>query len=165
VLLGAGEAELEARFQAAAQAHPGRIGVRIGYDETLAHRIQAGSDVLLVPSRYEPCGLTQLCALRYGAVPVVARVGGLADTITDAGDAPVVPGGATGLQFQPGTSEALAEALRKTAALFRDAAAWRTMQTNGMAADVSWRDPARRYAALYRDIVAARMAEGTWRDA
>ena len=84
VLFGAGEPALEAAFRAAAAAHPGRIGCVIGYDEALAHQIQAGADALLVPSRFEPCGLTQLCALRYGALPVVARVGGLADTVIDA---------------------------------------------------------------------------------
>jgi starch synthase len=154
-LLGAGDSELEARFRAAAEAHPGQVGVRIGYDETLAHRIQAGCDALLVPSRYEPCGLTQLCALRYGAVPVGARVGGLGDTIVDVA---IAPGGATGVLFSPVTSEALAGALRRTASLFRNAVAWRRMQINGMTTDVSWRGPARSYATLYRELVAARTA-------
>lgn len=156
VLLGEGDAELVAKYQAAAAAHPGRIGVRLGYDEALAHRIQAGADALLVPSRYEPCGLTQLCALRYGAVPVVARVGGLADTVIDANEMALAAGVATGVQFAPVTADALSVALRKTAALFRDTAAWRRMQANGMASDVSWRGPARHYAALYREV----MAEG-----
>ena len=154
-LLGLGDAELEAGLQAAAQTHAGRIGVKLGYDETLAHRIQAGADVLLVPSRFEPCGLTQLCALRYGAVPVVARVGGLSDTIIDANEMALAAGVATGLQFSPVTAESLAGALRKTARLFRDRAAWRRMQKNGMAADVSWRQPARRYANLYRELYGA----------
>jgi len=155
-LLGAGDADLEARFRAAAEANPGRVGVRIGYDETLAHRIQAGSDALAVPSRFEPCGLTQLCALRYGAVPIVARVGGLADTIIDANEMALAAGVATGIKFQPGTRESLELALRKAADLFRDRDAWRRLQLNGLAADVSWRAPAKRYAALYRELLAER---------
>ncbi|MGO8954083.1 MAG: glycogen synthase GlgA [Rhodomicrobium sp.] len=151
-LLGSGDAELETKFQEAAETYPGRIGVALGYDETLAHRIQAGADMLLVPSRYEPCGLTQLCALRYGAVPVVARVGGLSDTIIDANEMALAAGVATGVQFFPVTSDSLAAALRRAARLFRDGAAWRVMQKNGMATDVSWRQPARRYASLYRDL-------------
>ncbi len=159
-VLGAGDAELEARFQAAAQSFPGRVGAYLGYNETLAHRIQAGCDALLVPSRFEPCGLTQLCALRYGAVPVVARVGGLADSIIDANEMALASGVATGLQFPADTSGAFALALRKAASLYRDKAAWRRMQANGMATDVSWRNPARRYAKLYRELIAERTQEG-----
>jgi starch synthase len=155
-LLGAGDADLEARFRAAAEANPGRVGVRIGYDEAVAHRIQAGSDALAVPSRFEPCGLTQLCALRYGAVPLVARVGGLADTIIDANEMALAAGVATGIKFQPGQRESLELALRKAAALFRDRGTWRRLQLNGLATDVSWRAPARRYAQLYRELVAER---------
>jgi starch synthase len=152
-VLGTGDSELEARFQAAAQSFPGRVGVCLGYDETMAHRIQAGSDALLVPSRFEPCGLTQLCALRYGAVPVVARVGGLADTIIDANEMALAAGVATGVQFAPGADDGFALALRKTARLFADKPTWRKIQANGMAADISWRTPARRYAQLYRQLV------------
>ncbi|WKW49353.1 glycogen synthase GlgA [Rhodomicrobium lacus] len=155
-LLGAGDADLEARFRAAAEANPGRVGVRIGYDEAVAHRIQAGSDALAVPSRFEPCGLTQLCALRYGAVPLVARVGGLADTIIDANEMALAAGVATGIKFQPGQRESLELALRKAATLFRDRGTWRRLQLNGLATDVSWRAPARRYAQLYRELVAER---------
>ncbi len=151
-LLGAGEAELEAKFQTAAETCPGQIGVAIGYDETLAHRIQAGADVVLIPSRFEPCGLTQLCALRYGAVPIVARVGGLCDTIIDANEMALASGAATGVQFSPVTSDNLAAALGRAAKLFRDRPAWRNMQKNGMTTDVSWQLPARRYAALYREL-------------
>ena len=98
---------LEAGFTAAAAAHPGRIGCVIGYDEALAHQIQAGADALLVPSRFEPCGLTQLCALRYGALPVVARVGGLADTVIDANEAALGAGTGSGVQFAPVSREML----------------------------------------------------------
>ncbi len=153
-VLGVGDPELEARFRVAAQSFPGRVGVCFGYDETLAHRIQAGSDALLVPSRFEPCGLTQLCALRYGAVPVVARVGGLADTIIDANEMALSAGVATGVQFAPGTDDGLALALRKAASLYRDKTVWRMLQANGMAADVSWRNPARQYVRLYKEAIA-----------
>jgi starch synthase len=152
VLLGNGEPELEARYAAAAKSHPDQIGVLIGYDESLAHLIQAGADALVVPSRFEPCGLTQLCALRYGAIPVVSRVGGLADTVIDANESAVASGVATGLQFAPVTSDNLAGALRRAKILFHDKPLWRSMQANGMAADVSWRSRAHRYAALYREI-------------
>lgn len=152
-LVGAGEAGIETAFQTEATRAPDRIGCVIGYDEALAHLMQAGADALLVPSRFEPCGLTQLCALRYGAVPVVARVGGLADTVIDANAAALAAGVATGVQFSPVSVEMLDVALRRTVALYREPAVWRTLQMNGMAADVSWRGPARQYAALYRDLV------------
>ena len=151
-LLGAGDAELEAQFLAAAEFYPGKVGVKIGHDETLAHRIQAGADALLMPSRFEPCGLTQLCALRYGAVPIVGRVGGLVDTVIDASEMALASGAATGVQFSPVTSDSLAVALWRTAKLFRDKTAWQTMQKNGMGTDVSWHRPAHRYANLYREL-------------
>jgi starch synthase len=157
-LLGNGERALEAQLTAAAELHPGSVGVVIGYDEALAHLVQAGADALLVPSRFEPCGLTQLCALRYGAVPVVARVGGLADTVIDANDAALAAGVATGVQFAPVTAGAIGLALERTLVLYRDAKAWRRLQARGMAADVGWTNPARQYAALYRDLVAGRGA-------
>jgi starch synthase len=152
VLLGNGEPELEARYSAAARSHPDQIGVLIGYDENLAHLIQAGADALLVPSRFEPCGLTQLCALHYGAIPVVSRVGGLADTVIDANESAITSHVATGLQFAPVTSENLAGAIRRAKILFHNKPAWRSMQANGMAADVSWRNRAHRYAELYREV-------------
>lgn len=153
-LLGSGDKGLEAGYQAAAAAYPGQVGVIIGYDENLAHLIQAGSDAILVPSRFEPCGLTQLCALRYGAVPVVARVGGLNDTIIDANDMALAAGVATGVQFGPVTAAHLQDALRRTVSIYRNAKAWKQMQVNGMKADVSWNHPAQRYAELYRQLLA-----------
>jgi len=152
-LLGAGEPGLEAAYRLAAAEHPGRIGCVIGYDESFAHLIQAGSDALLVPSRFEPCGLTQLCALRYGAVPVVARVGGLADTIVDANPVGLAAGTATGFQFSPVNEAMLESAIRRAARLYRDPAAWRALQQSGMATDVSWSGPAAEYAALYRELI------------
>jgi starch synthase len=151
-VLGTGEAAIEASLQAAAAAHPGRIGAVIGYDEPLAHLLQAGSDAILIPSRFEPCGLTQLIALRYGSVPVVARVGGLADTVIDANDAALAAGTATGVQFSPVTETELEAAIDRACALYRDGAAWKSMQHAGMKADVSWTRSAARYAALFRSL-------------
>jgi starch synthase len=154
-LLGAGDADLQDKYRAAAQANPGRIGVLIGYDEDLAHLIQAGADALVVPSRFEPCGLTQLCALRYGAVPIVSRVGGLEDTVVDVEAATIAGGSATGFKFAPVTAEHLASALRRALEAFRDRSGWRSIQQCGMSTEVSWRTRANRYAELYREIVRA----------
>jgi starch synthase len=148
-LLGNGDPALEHGYRAIAESNPESAGILIGYDESLAHLIQAGADALVVPSRYEPCGLTQLCALRYGAVPIVSRVGGLADTVIDADEL----GAATGFKFGPVTTENLAVAVLRANILFHDKAAWQTMQGNGMATDVSWRHAARQYASLYRRMV------------
>jgi starch synthase len=151
VMLGTGDADLQDLYRAAAHANPGKIAAFIGYDEGLAHLIQAGADAIVVPSRFEPCGLTQLCALRYGAVPIVAGVGGLEDTVVDTD----VIGGEcdTGFKFSPVTTQNLTRALRRAHATFRDEAAWRQLQQNGMRNDVSWRDRAMRYADLYREII------------
>ena len=153
-LLGSGERALEEGFAAAVREHPGRVGAMFGYDESLAHLIQAGVDFLLVPSRFEPCGLTQLCALRYGAAPIVARVGGLADTVIDANEAALSAGVATGLQFYPPEISELREAIRRAFAISREPGLLRRLRLNGMRADVSWRGPAKRYAALYRGLAA-----------
>ena len=152
-LLGAGDKALEAGFATAARAAPGRIAAIVGYDEPLAHLVQGGADALLIPSRFEPCGLTQLCALRYGAIPVVARVGGLADTVVDAAAAALGAGTATGVQFAPVTRAMLEQATGRTLALARDRPAWRRMQSRAMATDVGWSRPAKRYAALFRELV------------
>ena len=152
-VLGNGDAELQDRYRAAATANPDQVGVLVGYDEGLAHLIQAGADALVVPSRFEPCGLTQLCALRYGSVPIVSRVGGLADTVFGADDPYNADRAMTGIKFGPVTTEKLAEALRRANVLFRNKAVWRQIQQNGMAVDVSWRNRASGYAELYRDIL------------
>jgi starch synthase len=109
-----------------------------------------------MPSRFEPCGLTQLCALRYGALPIVARVGGLTDTVIDANAAALAAGVATGIQFAPVTESGLTEALDRTAALWQDRAAWTRTQRNALKADVSWRRSAQQYADLYRALEAER---------
>jgi starch synthase len=155
-VLGSGDPALERAFVAAAEWHLGSVGCVIGYDEPLAHLIEAGSDALLVPSRFEPCGLTQLYALRYGAIPVVSRVGGLADSVIDANEAALTAGVATGIQFWPASAEALEQALHRLLALWQDRPAWERTQRNGMAADVSWRASAGRYAALFQSLLAER---------
>ena len=152
-VIGTGDRWMEEAFRAAAEVHPGRVGAFIGYDETLAHLMQAGCDAFLVPSRFEPCGLTQLCALRYGAVPVVSRVGGLSDTIVDANEMALASGAATGIMFSPVSVPAIETALRRTAELFRNRADWTGTVKAGMSTDVSWRGPARRTANLYRDLL------------
>jgi starch synthase len=155
-LLGSGDAELQDDYREAASAHPGQIGVMIGYDEALAHLVQAGSDALVVPSRFEPCGLTQLCALRYGAIPIVSRVGGLEDTVVDADELAVAEGTATGFKFAPVTSGSLGGAISRAHAVFRDKPAWQKLQHAGMTTDVSWRSRASRYAELFRELAEAR---------
>jgi starch synthase len=124
--------------------------VFLGYDEALAHLVQAGSDALFVPSRFEPCGLTQLCAMRYGSLPIVSRVGGLNDTVIDANEMALAAGVATGFQFGALTGEGLAEAARRAFAVWSDQRAWRRMQANGMSAELGWDRPAGSYLAVYR---------------
>jgi starch synthase len=151
-VLGFGEQTLETGFAEAAATRAGSVGCVFAYDEKLAHLIQGGADFILVPSRFEPCGLTQLCALRYGATPIVSRVGGLADTIIDANEAAMAAGVASGIQFSPLSVEALGHALDRALAVYCDPATMRRVRLNGMRADVSWRRPAQRYAALYRSL-------------
>ena len=150
-LIGSGDPGLQDGFAQAARTHAGQVGVLLGYDEPTAHLLQAGSDAVLVPSRFEPCGLTQLCALCYGAVPVVSRVGGLADSVIDANAAALAAGVATGVQFAPVTAAALAGVIRRTAALWQDRRAWVVMQSRGMRTDVSWAGPAGAYARVYEE--------------
>jgi len=154
-ILGSGDHSLEGALLSASSRHPGRVGVVIGYNEPLSHLMQAGSDAILVPSRFEPCGLTQLYALRYGCIPVVARTGGLADTVIDANEAALSAGVATGVQFSPVDADTLRIAVRRTLALHRDRKAWTAMQKQGMKSDVSWTRSAARYAELYRSLVPA----------
>jgi starch synthase len=157
-LQGTGDAVLEAAFTAAALAHPGRVAVHIGYDEALAHRLIAGVDCILVPSRFEPCGLTQLYGLRYGTLPLVRRVGGLADTVSDADDAALQADVATGFVFDVATPAALEAVLQRAIKLYQRPAAWKQVMLRAMAQDFSWSGAARKYLALYRELVAARPA-------
>ena len=153
IVLGSGDAGLEGLLQAAANRHPGRVAMFRGYDENLSHLIQGGADVILVPSRFEPCGLTQLYGVRYGCLPLVSRVGGLADTVIDANEAAVEAGVATGLQFSPVTSEALGQAMQRAVTLYRNEKVWRKMQSRAMKSNVSWDHSAKRYADLYASLL------------
>ena len=153
-LLGSGDPGLEAAFRAAAGRHPGRVACVLGYDEPLSHLMQGGADAILVPSRFEPCGLTQLYGLRYGTLPIVARTGGLADTVIDANHAALAAGVASGLQFAPVTAEALGFALRRAHDLFGAPDRWRAMQAFAMRQPVGWQASAVRYAELYRTLAA-----------
>jgi len=153
VALGSGDANLEAGLRAAANAAPRAVGVVTGYDEPLAHRIQAGADAILVPSRFEPCGLTQLIGLRYGTLPIVARTGGLADTIIDANEMAVRDGCATGFQFRPDSPPHFAAALDAAFRLFANRPAWERAVRRAMSQDVSWNASARSYLSLFRSLL------------
>jgi starch synthase len=155
-VLGSGDAALEGALLAGAARHRGRAGVVIGYDETLSHVMQGGCDAILVPSRFEPCGLTQLYGLRYGCVPVVARTGGLADTVIDANEAALSAGVATGFQFEPASDEAFLDGVRRALEAHADPQAWASLQRQGMKSDVSWDRSARKYVALYQSLVSRR---------
>ena len=148
--LGSGDRDLEKGFADSRASYPGRVGFEAGYDEALAHLIQAGCDMLLVPSRFEPCGLTQLSALRYGTPPVVRRTGGLADSVIDARD-----GDGTGFVFDFATSSALADAVSRAVAAFRKRRSWRALQRRGMEQDFSWARAAVEYRTLYDGIPSA----------
>ena len=160
-LQGTGDPALESAFSAAAQAHPGRVAARIGYDEALAHRLIAGADAIMVPSRFEPCGLTQLYGLRYGTLPVVRRVGGLADTVVDASADAVAADRATGFSFDVASPAALEHALQRTIEAFSQPLLWRQLMLRAMAQDHSWEGAARKYMALYSDTWAARSGSRT----
>lgn len=153
-VLGQGDGELEAAFREAARRRPGRMALRVGYDMGLAHRCFAGADVILVPSREEPCGLTQLYAQAFGALPLVRRTGGLADTVVDATPEALHAGRATGFQFDEATPEALGLALARAGGLYHQAPGrWRTVQQTAMTRDFGWERPAAAYLELYRGLV------------
>jgi starch synthase len=154
VMLGSGDAAYETALAALADAHPGRIALRIGYDEALAHRIEAGADIFLMPSRFEPCGLNQMYSLRYGTVPVVHHVGGLADTVVDATPEALADASANGFSFRGADAGALVAAARRALASRADTMLWTRLQLTGMRRDFSWRHSARAYEQLYRDALA-----------
>jgi starch synthase len=153
VLLGTGDPALEHEYAQFEMRYPHRASVRLRFDARYARRIYAGADALLIPSRYEPCGLAQMIAMRYGAVPIARRTGGLADTVVDAGD----PGG-TGLMFDEFHTAALWDALERSLRVYAQPARWRELQRNGMARDFSWSRSAQEYAAAYERAKAARAA-------
>ncbi len=151
-VLGSGDRDLEQGLHAAAARHPGRVGVRIGYDEALSHLLQGGGDAILIPSRFEPCGLTQLYGLAYGCVPIVAATGGLADTVIDANPAALDQGVATGVVFSGLRYDTLAMAISRTVELHSQPARWQQIQRNGMTADFGWSRSGAAYAELYRQL-------------
>jgi starch synthase len=149
-LLGAGDRALEAAFADLAAKHPGRVAVALGYDESLAHLMEAAADVFLMPSRFEPCGLNQMYSQRYGTVPVVRRTGGLADTVTDTTAASLADGSATGICFEHADAAAVGWALGRAMELRKQPAVWASLQQNGMRRDFSWAATAGRYVDMYR---------------
>ncbi|MDP2133558.1 MAG: glycogen synthase GlgA [Sulfuritalea sp.] len=147
-ILGTGAPALERGWSALAQKHPNQCAVTIGFDEALAHRIEAGADIFVMPSRFEPCGLNQMYSLRYGTPPVVRATGGLADTVIDEADARH----GNGFVFGPATAAALLQALQRATAAWHDRPHWRRLQRHGMARDSSWQESAAHYVALYRQL-------------
>jgi starch synthase len=153
VVQGTGEPSLEAAFRMAAGAHPGRVGVLLGYDEIGAHRLIAGADMILVPSRFEPCGLTQMYGLRYGTIPIVRRVGGLADTVRDVGHGDSAAALGNGFVFDAAQPPALQDAIARAFDLYRKRQAWVELMQQGMGENLSWDGPAKQYMALYEHVV------------
>jgi len=149
VILGAGERALERALAQAASAHPDRVAVRLGFDEQFAHRVEAGIDAFLMPSRFEPCGLNQMYSQRYGTPPIACATGGLVDTIRDGGGDDAE---ASGFLFREPSADALAGALRRAQAVWGEPARWRRLQENGMQRDFGWAASARHYARLYAAI-------------
>lgn len=156
VMVGSGDHALEDRLRALAERHPGQVGLHVGYDEPLSHLVVAGADIFTVPSRFEPSGLTQMYSQLYGTPPVVRRTGGLVDSVTEATPASIADGSGTGFFFTAAEGNALADALNRAVALYReDAATWRRLQANGMARDFGWDVPARAYAQVYEQALDA----------
>jgi starch synthase len=151
-LLGAGDVTLQQGFLAAAAEYPSQVGVQLGYHEAFSHRIIGGADVIMVPSRFEPCGLTQLYGLKYGTLPLVRRTGGLADTVTDSSLENLSDGIASGFVFEDATAAALQRAIRRAFVLWSRPALWRYVQRQAMALDFSWHVAARAYQALYQRL-------------
>ena len=157
VMQGAGDRALERTLSDIAAHNPDRVSVHVGYDETRAHLIEAGSDAFLMPSRFEPCGLNQMYSLRYGTVPIVHNTGGLADTVVDASDENLGNGSATGLLFNDCNVDALHDAVQRSLHIARERPEqWRAMALNGMRQDLSWQASARRYEAFYAEALESR---------
>ena len=153
VMLGTGEPELEAKFKMLQARYPRSMGLRIGFDEGLAHRIEGGADMFVMPSRYEPCGLSQLYSLRYGTVPVVRKIGGLADTVLPLAAWARQAGQATGFHIEEDTAEALLVALRQAVSVYQDRSMWGQLVEAGMTTDVSWVRSANAYDRLFVSLV------------
>jgi starch synthase len=154
VMLGSGEAALEQAFVALAAKHPKHMAVTVGFDEARAHQIEAGADIFLMPSRFEPCGLNQMYSQRYGTPPVVRAVGGLAETVVDLTDATLADGSATGFTFREAGADALLAAVQRALAAWCKPEVWQQLQRNGMGRDFSWRPAAQAYLELYKELLA-----------
>jgi starch synthase len=152
VVLGTGDVAIEAAFQACAAAHPQSVSVRIGYDEAFAHRVFSATDVTLVPSRFEPCGLTQMYGLKYGSLPLVHGVGGLADTVVDCSLEDLAEGKANGFVFKQFTSQALGRAIGRAFALYGRKSDWTQVRARGMCQSLGWEAAAAQYVALYQHL-------------
>jgi len=152
VLLGSGDKSVEQKLLDFARLYPNKISVTIGYDEALAHQIEAGVDIFLMPSRFEPCGLNQMYSQRYGTIPVVRETGGLADTIEDALPKSLAKNIATGISFKQASPGALLEAIKRAMLLYNDKKTWKKIQIAAMTKDFSWKNSAKQYLALYEDI-------------
>ncbi len=160
VVLGSGDKRFQQALTEVAAAHPHNIAVHIGYNEPLAHQIEAGADIFLMPSRFEPCGLNQIYSLRYGTVPIVRHTGGLADTVVDASAANLTAGTATGFQFEQANSDDLWSTTHRAISLYRDhPEQWRQLITTGMKQDFSWKQSARHYLELYDQAIQHRNSE------
>lgn len=153
VMLGTGDPALEHRLAEIARLHRGEFATVSGFDETLAHRIEAGTDIFLMPSRFEPCGLNQQYSLRYGTPPVVSAVGGLADTVIDCSDAALLDGTANGFVCRDLTPQALLATVQRAVAAWQQPDVWRRLQHNGMQAELGWHASAARYRALYQHLL------------
>ena len=153
VLLGTGDPLYETSFRSLLARYPTKLGLRIGFDEGLAHRIEAGADMFLMPSRYEPCGLNQMYSLRYGTVPIVRRTGGLADTVVPYSPLALKEGRATGFVFGEATAQALLNTVLLALRVYCDPEEWRSLMLAGMRTDVSWAQSARQYEQLYRRVL------------
>ena len=150
VVLGSGDERIQEAIQGAAQRYPGKVGLKIGFDEPLAHRIMAGVDIFLISSRYEPCGLTQMYALKYGTVPVVRATGGLDDTIEQYS---METKEGNGFKFEAFDAAAFLEAVQQALEVFQEQSSWKNLMANGMKADFSWDRSAERYIALYKTVI------------
>jgi starch synthase len=154
-IVGSGDRALEAALASLADGHPGAVGVVVGFDEALAHVVEAGADAFLMPSRFEPCGMNQMYSQRYGTIPVVRATGGLADSVTDCRPETLADGTATGFAFEEPTSDALAGAVDRCVRAWRVPDDWQRLQRNAMVRDFSWEASAAAYARLYGTLVAS----------
>ncbi|HEY7531935.1 MAG TPA: glycosyltransferase, partial [Nitrospiraceae bacterium] len=158
VILGTGEPATEERFKALQQRYRERIGLRIGFDEGLAHRMEAGADMFLMPSQYEPCGLSQLYSLRYGTIPIVRNTGGLADTVVPFSSGKPNPDRATGFHITQHTANTLISAIEEALPVFQGIDSWNRLIENAMNVDVSWARSAKAYVRLFGSLTAKRIS-------